>query len=337
MASILKATQLQEPSATTVNLTLGTSGEVTVGQNLSVTGTTSITGATTFSNQLNLAAGTTSIAPLDFTAGTNLTTATSGAVEYDGKVFYATPQGTQRGVIPGAQFYRIDANDVGLSTTVTQGTFLGGASTSSSISGTTLTVSGYTSGTFAVGQSISGVGVTAGTIITALGTGTGANGTYTVNNSQTVTTTPINSAKAVTLSSSTIYAFDYYAIFSKTATATAHNFQLGFGGTATINNILYGGLWNGTGSSFTSGIVAGAASFDANTTAATTMYAVGATATISVRAYIRGTVSINAGGTFIPQYTTSAAVGPYSTIAGSYFNIYPIGASGANISVGTWT
>ena len=65
------------------------------------------------------------------------------------------------------------------------------------------------------------------------------------------------------------------------------------------------------------------------------------TATISAAYYIgivvRGTVSINAGGTFIPQYTLSAAPGgAYTTIAGSYVCFYPIGSSGANISVGTW-
>lgn len=55
-----------------------------------------------------------------------------------------------------------------------------------SISTTTLTVSSVTSGSLALGQTIQGSGVTAGTIITALGTGTGSTGTYTVNKSQTV-------------------------------------------------------------------------------------------------------------------------------------------------------
>jgi hypothetical protein len=52
--------------------------------------------------------------------------------------------------------------------------------------GTTLTVSGVSSGTLAVGATISGTGITAGTTITALGTGTGGNGTYTVSPSQYV-------------------------------------------------------------------------------------------------------------------------------------------------------
>jgi hypothetical protein len=54
------------------------------------------------------------------------------------------------------------------------------------IAGTTLTVTGFTSGLLRVGSVISGAGVTAGTSITALGTGTGTTGTYTVSVSQTV-------------------------------------------------------------------------------------------------------------------------------------------------------
>ena len=63
-----------------------------------------------------------------------------------------------------------------------------------SISTTTLTVSSMSSGTIAVGQSLYGVGVSAETVITALGTGTGGVGTYTVNVSQTVSSRDLNSA-----------------------------------------------------------------------------------------------------------------------------------------------
>lgn len=63
-----------------------------------------------------------------------------------------------------------------------------------SISGTTLTVTAITNGTITAGQSLFGVGVTAETIITALGTGTGGIGTYTINLSQTVASRQMNSA-----------------------------------------------------------------------------------------------------------------------------------------------
>ena len=63
-----------------------------------------------------------------------------------------------------------------------------------SVSGTTLTVTLMKSGTIAVGQSLFGVGVTGETIITALGTGTGGVGTYTINISQTESSEVLNSA-----------------------------------------------------------------------------------------------------------------------------------------------
>jgi hypothetical protein len=62
----------------------------------------------------------------------------------------------------------------------------GGASFTGSISGTTLTVSPTPTGRLAVGYPVFGTGIAAGTVITALGTGTGGAGTYTVNNAQTV-------------------------------------------------------------------------------------------------------------------------------------------------------
>lgn len=55
-----------------------------------------------------------------------------------------------------------------------------------SITGTTLTISAITYGALQVGQELSGTGVSAGTYITAFGTGTGQAGTYFVNNSQSV-------------------------------------------------------------------------------------------------------------------------------------------------------
>lgn len=63
-----------------------------------------------------------------------------------------------------------------------------------SISGTTLTVTAVSSGTITANQSLSGIGVSAETIITALGTGTGGTGTYTVNLSQTLTSRSLNSS-----------------------------------------------------------------------------------------------------------------------------------------------
>jgi len=60
-----------------------------------------------------------------------------------------------------------------------------------SISGFTLTVSSIVVGTLAVGQTIIGTGIQNNTMITALGTGTGGVGTYTLNIGQTVASTQI--------------------------------------------------------------------------------------------------------------------------------------------------
>lgn len=60
-----------------------------------------------------------------------------------------------------------------------------------SIAATTLTVTAVTSGTLAIGQTIQGGGILAGTKITARGTGTGGTGTYTVDIAQTVASSTI--------------------------------------------------------------------------------------------------------------------------------------------------
>ncbi len=69
--------------------------------------------------------------------------------------------------------------------------------TTGSISTTTLTVGGTVSGMFGVGTILSGTGVTAGTRITALGTGIGGAGTYTVSASQTVGSTTITGSRVL--------------------------------------------------------------------------------------------------------------------------------------------
>lgn len=145
----------------------------------------------------------------------------------------------------------------------------------------------------------------------------------------------------VTLSSSTVYAFEAEYAFSKSAGATNHNFQNNFGGTATLNNINYRVSASFSGTSLTT---APPTSVNGNfimmypqVATATTLIAGIASAGSYVIINVKGTVSINAGGTFIPQYTLSAAPGgAYTTAAGSYFLIYPIGVSGANTNIGGW-
>jgi len=222
-------------------------------------------GTTGLITNVTLPAGTTTLAPMTFTSGTNLTSATAGATEYNGKTLLFTPQGTQRGVVPGMQVYELNS---------------------------TLALSATTAA-----QAWLGVGCT--------------------------------------LSASTVYAFQGTYATIKTTTTTSHTLGSGFGGTATLNNI---GYWlvryfNTTGFATVNETPAcGYIQTAANTT---TMSATTAATQYQVLTF-NGIVSVNAGGTFIPQVTTSASGPIYTGQIGSYFMIYPIGTSGANINVGTW-
>jgi hypothetical protein len=96
---------------------------------------------------------------------------------------------------------RVGINDNGINVYIVDGSnrytwFISSPSSAvftGSISGTTLTVTAITNGTIAAGQSLFGVGVTSETVITALGSGTGGIGTYTINLSQTVASRQMNS------------------------------------------------------------------------------------------------------------------------------------------------
>lgn len=197
----------------------------------------------------------------------SLGTAVAGALDYNGTALYFTPAGTQRGVVPGAQFFRLNSG-------------LAGANVNTA-------------------QNVLGVGVT--------------------------------------LSASTVYAFEAVYAINKSAGTTSHTVGLGFGGTATINNIGYWGFSDSESAFAYAGTAGNLGGFYTQTASNTTASLASTAAALARTFRITGTVSINAGGTFIPQYTCSAAPGgAYTTAAGSYFLIYPIGASGANVNVGTW-
>lgn len=220
------------------------------------------------SNILTLDAGTTTTAPLVFQSGTNLTSATAGAMEYDGKVPYFTPQGAQRGLVPGMQYYALDSAIVGANSTAS--------------------------------QSLLGVGVT--------------------------------------LSSNTVYAIEGNWNFFKNAGATSHVFRLLWGGTATLNKISCNLITQNSSAGYVTINSARSPIYLVMETASTTAITGSiASAFYTVNVYVKGIVSVNAGGTFIPQYSLSAAPGgAYTSSAGNYMAIWPISASGSNTSVGTW-
>lgn len=147
----------------------------------------------------------------------------------------------------------------------------------------------------------------------------------------------------VSLAANTQYEFESVIAFTKTTGTTAHTLQLGFGGTATVNNIGYSVITNRDDSSSPSSITASSGTVaynlfisSANNTAVVAVNSLTASTTC-VRLWINGTVSINTAGTFIPNYNLTAAPGgAYTTAIGSYFKIWPLAAAGANVSLGTW-
>jgi hypothetical protein len=195
-----------------------------------------------------------------------LITPETGAFEYDGGELYFTPLGTQRGIVPSMQYFRLNS---------------------------------IVTGSNAIGsQSVLGVGVA--------------------------------------LSSNTVYAFKGLYLLTKTAGTTSHVFATIFGGTASINNISYRASAKHNTISF--GLASPSDSFVSYATTNSIVGLVTANnATTFTATEIEGTISVNTGGTFIPQYSLSAAPGgAYTTQPGSYFLIYPVGAAGSNTSVGTW-
>ena len=101
-----------------------------------------------------------------------------------------------------------------------------GAVVTGAIAGTTLTVSAVTSGVLYLGQTIQGAGVTANTMITALGTGTGGAGTYTVSTSQTIASetlyalnfTQIPSSDGAFSGGNTVDTVDNYFVYNRPGT-----------------------------------------------------------------------------------------------------------------------
>lgn len=197
-----------------------------------------------------------------------LSTAVAGTIEYDGRAFYGTPNGVLRGVIPGMQFFRLNAD-------------LAGANVITA-------------------QSIFGAGVT--------------------------------------LQVSTVYAYEMVYSLTKAAGVTSHTISVGFGGTATFNNIQRMVQFGGNATAATTGASAALLTHGYLTAVtATNLSGAIAAAAANVWSIERGTLSVSGAGTFIPQYTLSAAPGgAYSTVAGSYMLIYPVGVAGANTVVGSW-
>lgn len=141
----------------------------------------------------------------------------------------------------------------------------------------------------------------------------------------------------IPLAASTTYEFEIVCALQRTAGTTSHNISLLFNiGSGTFVDIAY----------YVNGV------FKPNPTTTVTapdvcLYAQVATAipicssttspTISFMGVIKGTFSVGTAGIWTPQYQLSSAPGgAYTTLAGSYIKLNPIGPSGSNVNVGGW-
>lgn len=234
--SLIKVNSIVHPSGSSNNITLDNAGNMTL------------------------------FGDLTMTSGSLAGTATAGTIEYDGKALYMTPQGTQRGVIPGVQHFSVYSGLAGSNAT--------GA------------------------QNILGVGVT--------------------------------------LSSSTAYAFDADFNFFKTAGTTSHTFSFQWGGTATLNKIATNIFSTDSANGYVT-LTRSVGKYVLESAGPVVLTGAITNAFYTVNLRLTGIVHITSGGTLIPQYALSAAPGgAYTTSAFSYMNIWPIGTTGANVSVGTW-
>lgn len=142
----------------------------------------------------------------------------------------------------------------------------------------------------------------------------------------------------VTLQSNTVYEFEISVALTKTAGTTSHTIGFGFSGTVTTNNFLYSSSGVGVANASAGASVGTPYGSFSTTLANVNTNFTTTTAAVSYLALIKGVISVNAAGTFIPQYSLSAAPGgAYSTVAGSYIKIKAIGTAGANTSVGAWS
>lgn len=112
-------------------------------------------------------AGTATVAPVNYTAGTNLTTAAVGAVEFDGSCFYSTAVASARQVVATEQFICLTANYTATDTASAQKVF-------NSPTNGALTLAALTSYFFEAEYIISNTGTTSHTWATLFALGGGA-------------------------------------------------------------------------------------------------------------------------------------------------------------------
>lgn len=144
----------------------------------------------------------------------------------------------------------------------------------------------------------------------------------------------------ITLPSNSGYLFEAEYMITNVGT-TSHTWAVLFAGTATITALDFN-CRGRSGATSQATLAADSSASQSNgagslPTTALVMTAASTSATENVLLSLRGTLRINAGGTFIPQIKLSAATaGTSKMLRGSYIRLSPIGSDTAT-SLGVWT
>lgn len=149
---------------------------------------------------------------------------------------------------------------------------------------------------------------------------------------------PGGGATGLNVIASTSYFFEGTLAWSKSAGTASHTIGIGFGGSATITSLAYQiDAIAADIAAFPVTAVTGITNF-VETATNTTAWPTASTSTNQVfMARVEGIVRVNAAGTFVPQFTLSAAPGGAPTIrANSYFRMRPIGTNTV-LNVGNWS
>jgi hypothetical protein len=201
------ATIIENALNTPVSVTGSIAANVVTGAIAPNVGTASISGTTMTVSAISTGA----YAPGQTISGTNVVPGTTIVAQLTGT---AGSTGT----------YQVSISQTAGSTTVTG-------------SGGCLTVSAVTTGRIAVGQTLSGTGVTANTTVTALVTGSGGTGKYAVDVSQTASSTTITASggtlTVTAVSTGTLFVGDVLSGSGITAGNHITAFATGTGGTGT--------------------------------------------------------------------------------------------------------
>ena len=215
---------------------------------------------------VTLPAGVASQAPLRFTAGVLQTLPDTGAMSFDGTVFYATPQGSERGLLVTEQLFIPNSDYALVNQTAVQQMF--GAIT--------------------------------------------------------------------TVSSNTRYAYRIMSVIYKVSNNIS--LQYAMGGNATVARHTYEASTTATEA------LATASSPLVTKNVVTTGFSTPVTVSAALNGTgyygltVIGTINVTTGGTWYPEigFTGLPGVGA-NVFAGSSIELWPIGPTGANVSIGNWT